>query len=265
MVNINQERIMYQNFAIEGGKDMNNQQKFAKIVTEVTGTRKRCRQYLETQKDKEQPETRLVLEELDFKRQWDPHFTFCSTDYGMYTQMKWNKKRRIQAIPICFFVTLYELDVKKAFPKEDIQIPYTLTGFWKMERAVSLLEDFVHLQNEWQNTLLWGSRRLAQINTYKALKFVEIIDEFLSVKIIHNGWKDIIFYEGKEQFCLKKANVKLNVVPLCKLLTTYYVSVIRKVDTYTSQHSIGGEKKTLQKFQTDLTNFMTKYFTQHLI
>lgn len=263
MVNINQERIMYQNFAIEGGKDMNNQQKFAKIVTEVTGTRKRCKQYLETQKDKEQPETRMVLEELDFKRQWDPHFTFCSTDYGMYTQMKWNKKRRIQAIPICFFVTLYELDVKRAFPKQDIQIPYTLTGFWKMERAVSLLEDFVHLQNEWQNTLLWGARRLAQISRKKSQKYVEIINSFLLLTVTHNGWKDMIFYEGDMKFCLNKTNVKLNVVPLCKLLTTYYVSVTRKIDEYTSQYTDG--KEQLKKSHTALTEFMTKYFTQHLI
>lgn len=265
MVNINQARPMYQNFAIEGGKHMNNQQKFAKVVTEVTQTRERCKTYLNSENDKEQLEKRMVLEELDFRRQNDPCFMFCSTNYGTYIQKKWNQKKRIQAIPICFFVTLYELDVKRAFPKEDIQIPYTLTGFWKMERAVSLLEDFIHLQNKWQNTLLWGSRRLAQINTNKALKYVEIIDEFLSVKVIHNGWKDIIFYEGKEQFCLKKANIKLNVVPLCKLLTTYYVRVIRKVDTYTSQHAIGGEKKTLQEFQTDLTEFMKKYFTQSIM
>lgn len=263
MVNINQERELYQNFSIKGGKGMNNQQKFAKVVTEVAEMREECKVHLASKTDKEQTEKRLVLEELDFKRQWDPMFMFCSIDYGTYIQMKWNKKKRIQAIPICFFVTLYEADVKRAFPKEDIQISYTLTGFWKMERAVSLLEDFVHLQNEWQNTLLWGARRLAQISQKKSQKYVEIINGFLLLTVTHNGWKDMIFYEGEMKFCLNKTNVKLNVVPLCKLLTTYYVSVTRKIDEYTSQYTDG--KEQLKEFHTALTEFMTKYFTQHLI
>lgn len=47
MVNINQSRSMYQNFAIEGGRSMNNKQEFAKVVTEVTKIQERCNQYLE--------------------------------------------------------------------------------------------------------------------------------------------------------------------------------------------------------------------------
>lgn len=260
MVYINQERIMYQNFAIEGGKDMNNQQKFAKIVTEVTGTRKRCRQYLETQKDKEQPETRLVLEELDFKRQWDPHFTFCSTDYGMYTQMKWNKKRRIQAIPICFFVTLYELDVKRAFPKQDIQIPCTLRGFWKMEKAVNLLEEFIHFQNKWKRNLFWEAIKLQRRNQKKASQYAKVIDEFTTVNITIGGWKDFVFYQTDLKFCFNKTNVKLDIVPLCKLLTTYYVNVVRKIDWYINQYATKAEEERLQELQKKLADFMEKYF-----
>ena len=88
MVNINQERELYQNFSIKGGKGMNNQQKFAKLVTEVAEMREECKQYLENKTDKEQLEKKLVLEELDFKLQWDRWFNFWSDDYGMYTQMK---------------------------------------------------------------------------------------------------------------------------------------------------------------------------------
>ena len=79
---------MYQNFAIEGGRSMNNKQEFAKVVTEVTKIQERCNQYLENKTDKEQLEKKLVLEELDFKLQWDRWFNFWSDDYGMYTQMK---------------------------------------------------------------------------------------------------------------------------------------------------------------------------------
>lgn len=251
---------MYQNFAIEGGKDVNNQQKFAKIVTEVTGTRDRCKQYLETQTDKEQQEKRLVLEELDFKHQWDPYFTFCSTDYGMYTQMKWNKKRRIQAIPICFFVTLYELEVKRAFPKEDIQIPYTLRGFWKMEKAINLLEEFIHFQNKWQRILFWEVIKLQRRNQKKASQYAKVIDEFTTVKITISGWKDFVFYQTDLKFCLNKTNVKLDIVPLCKLLTTYYVNVVRKIDWYINQYATKAEEERLQELQEELADFMEKYF-----
>ncbi len=240
---------------------MNNEQKFAKIVTEVAKVRAR----LKPKGEGEYAKTTIVLEQLDFSESWEPYFTFGSTDYGVYVQMKRNKKKRVQAVPICFFITLYELDVKRAFPKEEVEISCTLKGFWKMERAVCLIEDFVHLQNKWQNTLLWGSRRIAQINQNKAKSFRKILEKLLSIKVIHNGWKDVILYGDDWRFCLSKTNVKLDIVPLCKMLTTYYVDVVREIGEYVSQGAVGGENQELQRFHRELTDFMEKHFTQPLM
>ncbi len=247
-------------FAIEGGKDMNNQQKFAKIVTEVTQVRERCGMYLECKTEEEQLEKRMVLEELDFKHQWEPYFTFCSTDYGMHIQMKWNKRRRIQAVPICFLFTLYEMDVRRAFPKENIEIPYTLKGFWKMEKAINLLEEFIRFQHKWQYVLLLEARKLQRKNREKSSKYAKVMDEFTTVKITIGDWKDFVFYQTDVKFCLNKTNVKLDVVPLCKMLTTYYVNVVRKIDWYVNQYASKAEEECLQKLQEEMADFMEKYF-----
>ncbi len=247
---------------------MTNEQKFNKIRTNINEVRKRHQKSLEKQKEeakdlkgqREAVVKMMVLEEFKFLKE-KPCVTFFSETYGYHIQLICNRKKRIQAIPLCFLITLYEQDLKAFFPKKNIQIPYTLRGFWKMEKAVSMIDDLVRLQNECQRTLLWEKRRLSKENEQKAEACDKILNEFVSMEISHNGMTTTVSNKEKQQFKLNKENVKLDVVPLCKLLTCYYATVLRQINQYMKTYAYKSEKEKFETIKTNLSDFMEKYFT----
>lgn len=129
-----------------------------------------------------------------------------------------------------------------------------------MEKAVNLLEEFIHFQNKWKRNLFWEAIKLQRRNQKKASQYAKVIDEFTTVNITIGGWKDFVFYQTDLKFCFNKTNVKLDIVPLCKLLTTYYVNVVRKIDWYINQYATKAEEERLQELQKELADFMEKYF-----
>ena len=245
---------------------MNNSQKLEKTITTVLEVRKSIEEPLKKQlsaaKDIEEElkisEKTLVSMGLDFQGR-KPILMYSSTKYGLYQQMKYNKKMRVRTVPICFVVTLYEEELKRTFPKEEIQIPFELRGFWKMERAMKFLEDFVGFQDKIQNTLLCEYRRLKYQKVVKAADYFEILEEFVSFSTLNSKWKKEISYNGR-CFVVNTRNVKLDVVPLCKILTKYYANVIRKIDGYLKYNASKLEAQNLQKIKGDFKSFMDKYF-----
>lgn len=251
---------------------MTNKQKINKTRTIINEVRERYQKDLEKQKveakkiksQKEAVKKMMILTEFEFPKQ-KPFVTFFSETYGYHTQLICNRKKRIQAVPLCFLVTLYEQELRAVFPKKNIQIPYTLRGFWKMEKAVELVDEFVRLQNECERVLLWEKRRLSKENKNKAKACAKILNEFVSIEISHNGMTTTVSYrisnKEKQLFKLNKENVKLDVVPLCKMLTCYYARVLRQIDHYVETYAYKWEKEKFETIKTNLSKFMEKYFT----
>lgn len=199
----------------------------------------------------------LAIEELEFPY-GKPYAIFCSVNYGGYRQYIRNRKKCVYAIPICFLLTLYEQELKAAFPEEEIQILYTLKGFWEMEKALELFKDFTKLQNRCQEVLLCDYRRLESDSKEKAEQYVKILDEFVSIRI-NSGWKKAISYK-ESQFLMHTTDVKLDVVPLCKILTKYYANVAVKINRYLKVNASEEEKNKLVNIEEDFRAFMERYF-----
>lgn len=246
---------------------MTNKQKLNQTVISLKAIREKYEKSLEEQKNaakdiksqKEAVEKMMILAEFEFPKM-KPYATFFSETYGYHTQLICNRKKRVQAVPLCFLVTLYEQDLKAAFPREEIQIPYTLRGFWKMEKAVQFLEDFVSFQNKSQNILLWQYRILECQRRVKAMEYLKILEEFVSMCTVSSKWQKKISYHDSD-FIMNTKNVKLDVVPLCKLLTIYYVRVIREMEHYQKAYASRPEKEGLETIKSDFSKLMEKYFT----
>lgn len=252
---------------------MKNEEKFQQVVKSVEAVKQQYEAQVEEKlafseskrKKNKLEEKLLILKELEFPIT-KPTFSFHSTYYGFYTQMKYNKKRRVNAVHICFFVTLYEQELKTAFPKakEQIQIPYTLRGFWEMERAVMFVQELIHLQDECQNILMWEERRIRIKISGKKKKmesYKKISNKLNLLKVSSNGTQCCIQYEDKD-FNINKQNTKLDVVPLCKLVTCYYANVQKRINCYNLKHAIDDETKKLEKVEEAFQGFMEKYFVQ---
>lgn len=247
---------------------MNNKQKFEQLVTQISQLKKRYQEedlksIRSIRKRNSLEEKILVLKGLEFSDE-KPIFSFNSTRYGLFcTQMNWNSRKRIRAVPICFFVTLYEHELKRMFPKEDIQIPYTLKGFWAIRQANKFVEEFIHLQNGCQSMLLWESRTMSKENAAKVKAYGEILNEFAKLRILTGAWEYKISYETEDlAFKINKKNMKLNVVPLCRLLTLYYARVSDKIHNYVERYSTKREEETLERVRNSLWDFMEKYFAE---
>lgn len=246
---------------------MNNKQKFQQTVLKVQEIRKKYGEPLEEKIPAEDNlekkikllEVRRMILGLDFQ-ETKPDIAFGSQTYSIFYQpMKLNRKLRVRAVPICFCVTLYELEMQAEFSKEDIQIPYDLRGFWKMKQAIQLMEDFVNLQNNLQEILLWEYRRLKNQEKAKAAEYFKILEEFVSMGTMNSGWKKEITYHDL-RFVMKTENTKLDVVPLCKILTKYYANVVAKINRYLKTSASKAEEDKLEDIKGHFTAFMEMYF-----
>ena len=254
---------------------MKNEEKFQQVVKSVEAVKQQYGAqveeklaFSESERKRNKLEDKLlILKELEFPIT-KPTFTFFSPCYGEYIQMKYNRKKRINAVHICFFVTLYEQELKVAFSKakEEIEIPYTLRGFWKMERAVTFVQELIHLQDECQIILMWEERRIRIKISGKKKKmesYKKISNELNLLKVSGSGTQCCIQY-GDKEFNINKQNTKLDIVPLCKLVTIYYVNVQKRIDRYNQKHATDYETKKLEKVEDAFQKFMEKYFVQKI-
>lgn len=246
---------------------MNNKQKLKQTATRVKEVREKHLLTLNAQmsgtcnipKKLEINQKKLAILGLDFQ-ETKPDIAFGSQTYSMfYRPMKLNKKLRVRSVPLCFCVTLYEQELQAEFPKEDIRIPYDLRGFWKMRQAIQLMEDFVSLQNRSQEVLLWEHRRLENQEKAKAAEYFKILEEFLAMGTSSCKFKKEITYHDLH-FIINTENTKLDVVPLCKILTKYYANVVTRINRYLKANASKAEEQKLEDIKADFTKFMEKHF-----
>ena len=195
---------------------------------------------------------------------------FESTTLGYYKQFIFKNKRRINAIPLCFLVELYKenLRVKEIPDMEKINdIPFTLRGFWNMENTVKFISDLMSVQID-AATIIQKQMRVNRKNErrVKELKKILQVVESLEIFVINNPKKQLYEIHFEQNiFKVNKKNRKIDVVPLCKILTEYYVRIINYIENYQKLLGITEDKEDVCKIKSSFKNLMDKYFTLHIL
>lgn len=258
---------------------MNNKQKLEQTVEVIRNLQKEYLPSLEDElktaisnKDSNKAnrleEKILKVKGLEFIKEKET-VQYQSCKYGRYVQMIRNSKKRVKAVPICFFVTLYELELAESLKKEDISIPYTLRGFWNMKRADELLQDLLLLQKEQEAILAWELRKMRnQFSKRKDAKkeaYNNLLEEVEALSFMRKGAKELISYEKENlKFTFNKRNLKLDVVPLCKILTLYYFNVCHWLQE-AGRYGVQYERLNLHQIRESFDDFMKKYFVDKVI
>lgn len=93
--------------------------------------------------------------------------------------------------------------------------------------------------------------------------YKKISNELNLLKVSGSGTQCCIQY-GDKEFNINKQNTKLDVVPLCKLITNYYANVQKRINRYNQKYATVDEIKKLEKVEEAFQKFMEKYFVQKI-
>lgn len=183
---------------------------------------------------------------------------------GDYMETFFKKRKRLNVVPMCFLVQLYneQMQIKNEEVDSDSVIPYELKSFWKMEKAEDLAGDL--------NKVIWKQQLVLQ-NIYDKYespehrqKVAEALELVNSLKILppKGGKVEIHFSELK--FIVNTKNVKLNIIPLCKLLVKYYVQFIDCISNTCESFEDMRTERMLRSLENSMQNFMERYFTSQI-
>lgn len=177
---------------------------------------------------------------------------------GDYTKVVFRKKKRLNVVEICFLIQLYNEQIKTIMDENKKTISFELKSFWKMSKAIELVGDLsseiLKQQLELQRLRCKYTEPEQQEKLDKAINFVN------TLKILppENG-KIQICFSNDGKFTINSNNVKLNIIPLCKLLVQYYVEFINNIDACESFVKLVDEAK-IAKAKSNMRSLMEKYF-----
>lgn len=200
----------------------------------------------------------------------DKIVNFDSITLGSYTQFIWKNKIGMYVVPLCFLFQLYKenLEVKEILDdKGKIDIPFTLKGFWQMDKAVKLLNDIMTVQIDAAQLVEKQIRENKKDKRkVKDLKKILQVIESLEIFVINNPKKRLYQVKFEEHlFNVNRKNRKLDVVPLCKMLTSYYVRIIDYIEDYKKLLGNAENKEDICKIQDSYKKLMEKYFTMCML
>lgn len=210
----------------------------------------------------------LRSKELSINKQYKI-INFDSDTLGSYTQLIWKSKRRMYVIPICFLFQLYKanLEVREILDESEINIPFDLKGFWKMENAINLVNALMTVQIDAatliQKQIVENKKDKRRVKELK--KILEVI-ESLEIFVTNNEKKQLyeICFE-EELVKVNKKNRKLDMVPLCKMLTIYYVKIIDYIEDYRKSLPVTEDVEDICKIKDSYKELMEKYFTIRML
>lgn len=211
----------------------------------------------------------LQTKELTINKK-DKIVNFDSTTLGSYTQVIWKSKTRMYVVPLCFLFQLYKenLEVKEILANDDkIDIPFTLRGFWQMDNAVKLLNDIMIVQIDAAQLVEKQIRENKKDKKrVKELKKVLQVIESLEISVMNTPKKQLYQVQFEEHlFNVNKKNRKLDIVPLCKMLTSYYVRIIDYIEEYKKMLGNAENKEDICQIQDSYKKLMEKYFTIRML
>lgn len=210
----------------------------------------------------------LELMSLSINKKYDI-IAFDSKVFGSYRQIIWlNYRRRINIVPVCFLIQMYVECLQTSGVKDfmDVDIPFTLRSFWSMERAISLYKRLMELHIYQETTI----QRLINYNSKDKEKVTELRKLLKEVEQLQlypyvNGKMEIRLVDRNMSFFINTRNVKLDVVPLCKLMVAHYVCFMKKLSSFEKIYITNElERVMLVKMKDMYTSFMDDYFAQKL-
>lgn len=183
---------------------------------------------------------------------------------GDYMETFFKKKKRLNVVPMCFLVQLYNEQTQKNEEEEsnDSTIPFELKSFWKMEKAEDLIGDL--------NKVIWKQKLVLQnvydkCETLEQRQKIEDALEFVnSLKILPPEAGKIEIHFSELKFTINTKNVKLNIVPLCKLLVKYYVQFITCISDTCESFGNMRIDHMLHSLENSMQKFMEIYFTSQI-
>lgn len=203
---------------------------------------------------------RMQYKELEVDREKGT-VNLLSHRVGGYIKQIYKKGYRINVVPVCFIIQLGKEDLLqyKIFTEEELNIPFMLKGFWKMDIALEFIFRLEAVKSQQQITIQKLMKKCKDNeNKIKALEKLLAQVEEMQIETPKDGKILITFSDGKYKFKVAN-NVKLDIVPLCKLLTRHYVQIIRRVEKSSKGLSISEkaeiEKNVKREFQKLLEEF----------
>lgn len=259
---------------------MNNNQKFKETKKALIVFQKELEHFEEEASKKEKEVgiesneyfkaflTTLRTKELSFDKKG--YFVrFESNVFGDYIQPVWRKKNRLNVVPICFLIHLYteNLEVKEITDEKQTEIPFTLRGFWQMEKAEKFVNELIQLQLDFAGIIYHQieENAIRKTRVKKLNKILEVL-ESLEIKVINDSKKQQYEITFEDQFFkVNKKNRKLDVVPLCKMITSYYVRAINYLEDYKKLLGKIQYKYEINEMELSFMKMMEKYFTLLLV
>lgn len=184
-----------------------------------------------------------------------------TNDFGDYVEVMFKKRRRLNIVPLCFLVQLYNEQVKMCGEavEDELVIPFELRSFWKMRRAKELVGDLLKVILE-QKMLLQNleDRCISEEQSRQIEEAMGVVD---SLKVLppEKGKVEIRFLESK--FRVNTKNVKLDIVPLCKLLVQYYAQFTICMDKTCEAFENLRDKQEIYHAEGEMQRLMERYFT----
>lgn len=182
-------------------------------------------------------------------------------DFGDYVEVMFKKRRRLNVVPMCFLVQLYneQVSTKGEEAGGNLAVPFELRSFWKMQRAKELVGDLLKVMLE--QKLLLQNLEDKCISEEQSRQIEEAMKMADSLKILppEKGKIEIHFLESK--FRINTKNVKLDIVPLCKLLVQYYAQFTICMDKTCEVFEQLRDKQEIYHVEGEMQRFMESYFT----
>lgn len=182
-----------------------------------------------------------------------------SDKLGNYVEALFNKRNRVNVISACFLVTLYNEQMNIKNNKNEPTIPFELKSFWKMQKAIRLVGEVSNIIMK-QKLLLQNLNKACSFdNQRNAINKTLKVVNALHILPPEDGKIVIEFLE--EKFTVDANNVKLDIVPLCKILVKYYVQFITRIDEIYESFNTYYNRKRVYNARCEMEKCMREYFT----
>lgn len=138
-------------------------------------------------------------------------------------------------------------------------IPFELKSFWKMQKAIGLLGEVSNILMKQKLLLQTLNKTYALDNQKNAINSTLELVNSLHILPPEDGKIVVEFLE--EKFTVDANNVKLDIIPLCKILVKYYVQFVTCIDELYESFNTYFNKKKVYNARCEMEKLMEEYFT----
>lgn len=189
----------------------------------------------------------------------DATLRLFSDKFGSYMENLFDKRMRLNVVPICFLTQLYNEQMSIKNKTNEVVIPFELKSFWKMEKAISLIGDLANIQM--RQKLLFQNMTAVCASDEQKSKIKNILEVVDPLQILPPKDGKVVIKFIDLEFTINASNVKLDIIPLCKLLVKYYVKFVTSMDEAYDCFNTHYNKQKIYNARYNMEKLMEKYFT----